>query len=220
MSFTTVKRVSKAFILACLVTTTLGAATAYADDDDYDDDDYEGWRKHGRTTQVVHVHHHYPKHGAKRWQNNQRRNGTQGVYQTAQRHGTGSGPFNIGSLIGVAAGGILGNQVGSGSGKILATVGGALLGGIVGNAVYQDITARDEAQINQALERTPTGRTVSWTNPDTGNRFEVQPTRTFKNSARQDCRDYKTWVFIDGYEKEVTGTACRNTNGQWVLVSQ
>ena len=39
----------------------------------------------------------------------------------------------FGTLIGGVAGGILGNQVGRGRGKTVATIGGALIGSIVGN---------------------------------------------------------------------------------------
>lgn len=40
---------------------------------------------------------------------------------------------NIGTLLGGIAGGILGHQIGGGSGKTVATIGGAILGSAVGN---------------------------------------------------------------------------------------
>lgn len=181
-----------------------------------------GWRSHGHHSHHVH-HHHKHKH----WKHKRAgyRHYDRTDYRPVRNHDRHTryrtnGAFNIGTLIGGVAGGVIGNQIGDGRGKVLATVGGALLGGIVGNAVYQDIQARDESQINNALETVPTGRSVAWTNPDTGNRFEVQPTRTYKSAAQQDCRDYTTWVFIDGYEKKVNGTACRTPSGRWQLVSR
>jgi hypothetical protein len=44
----------------------------------------------------------------------------------------------VGTGIGAVAGGVLGNQVGGGNGKKLATVAGVLLGGYVGNEVAHD----------------------------------------------------------------------------------
>lgn len=44
----------------------------------------------------------------------------------------------VGTGIGAVAGGLLGNQVGGGNGKKLATVAGVLLGGYVGNEVAHD----------------------------------------------------------------------------------
>jgi outer membrane lipoprotein SlyB len=49
----------------------------------------------------------------------------------------------VGIVAGAAAGGLLGNQVGSGNGKTLATVGGAVAGGFVGNEVQKRVTARE-----------------------------------------------------------------------------
>jgi len=45
----------------------------------------------------------------------------------------GNNNNGLGTLIGGVAGGILGHQIGGGSGKTVATVGGAIIGSIVGN---------------------------------------------------------------------------------------
>lgn len=47
-----------------------------------------------------------------------------------------------GTVIGVVAGGLLGNQVGGGNGKKIATVAGAAAGGYVGNKVQENIQNR------------------------------------------------------------------------------
>src|SRR5688500_6073502 len=49
------------------------------------------------------------------------------VLQGEQRSGPG-----IGAIGGAIAGGVLGNQVGSGTGRAAATVGGAVAGGVIG----------------------------------------------------------------------------------------
>jgi len=49
----------------------------------------------------------------------------------------------IGTVGGAIVGGVIGNQFGSGSGRTAATIGGAILGGIAGNAIARD-ACRDQ----------------------------------------------------------------------------
>ena len=56
-----------------------------------------------------------------------------------KRKGEGGAAGIVG---GAVVGGLLGNQVGGGSGKALATVGGAVAGGYVGNEVQKKVTSK------------------------------------------------------------------------------
>lgn len=62
-------------------------------------------------------------------------------------------PVNIqgsstgGTLVGAGVGGLLGNQIGGGSGRTAATVGGALAGGAVGSHAGQSINSRNGLEI-------------------------------------------------------------------------
>nr|WP_178117790.1 glycine zipper 2TM domain-containing protein [Pseudomonas sp. R5(2019)] len=49
----------------------------------------------------------------------------------------------VGSVLGAVAGGLLGNQVGGGSGKKIATVAGAVGGGYAGNKVQENMQSSD-----------------------------------------------------------------------------
>ena len=49
----------------------------------------------------------------------------------------------VGSVIGAVAGGLLGNQIGGGNGKKIATVAGAVGGGYAGNKVQEGMQNRD-----------------------------------------------------------------------------
>ncbi len=55
-----------------------------------------------------------------------------------------------GTAIGAVAGGLLGNQVGGGKGKTLATVAGAVGGGYAGNRIQ---ASRQQAQVSSTVER-------------------------------------------------------------------
>jgi outer membrane lipoprotein SlyB len=59
-----------------------------------------------------------------------------GVVQSIEHNVTaGREHGTAGAVIGAIAGGVLGNQVGKGKGRTLATVGGAVGGGFAGNAI-------------------------------------------------------------------------------------
>jgi outer membrane lipoprotein SlyB len=63
--------------------------------------------------------------------------------------GTQSG---AGTLAGGAMGGALGNAVGGGSGRTIATVGGAILGGIAGAAVEKGVTTAQGVELEVELD--------------------------------------------------------------------
>ena len=56
----------------------------------------------------------------------------------------------VGTAIGAVAGGLLGNQVGGGKGKTLATVAGAVGGGYAGNRIE---ASRQQSQVTTSVER-------------------------------------------------------------------
>ncbi len=56
----------------------------------------------------------------------------------------------VGTAIGAVAGGLLGNQVGGGKGKTLATVAGAVGGGYAGNRIE---ASRQKPQVTTSVER-------------------------------------------------------------------
>lgn len=141
------------------------------------------------------------------------------IHRHTYRGGGGSsvdlGGLNGGHILGGIVGAVVGNQFGKGTGKTVATLGGAVVGVMIGGEIGRSMQAGDRYRAHQALESAPTGRTVAWTNPDTGAGYRVQPTRTYQSGAGTYCRDYTTWVLIDGYEEQARGTACRAPDGSW-----
>ena len=81
--------------------------------------------------------------------------GTVDSVRTVQIEGTKT---PVGTGAGAVAGGILGNQVGGGSGRALATLGGALIGGVAGSAAEEGITRQPGYEIVVRLDN---GRTIS-----------------------------------------------------------
>jgi surface antigen len=124
-----------------------------------------------------------------------------------------------GGLIGAALGALTGSHIGKGSGRTAAIVGGAVIGAIVGGNIGQGMDRTDAVYASRALETAPSGNPVTWTNPDSGNRYTVTPTRTYRNAGGQYCREFTTWGWIGGYEQQLHGTACRMADGSWKNVS-
>ena len=120
----------------------------------------------------------------------------------------------IGGLGGAAAGGLLGAALG-GSGTGIAA--GTILGGLVGGAIGNRMDAADQQKANvaatQALESIPSGQSVVWRNPDSGNTGAVTPVRTYQTATGQYCREFTQTINIGGEKHQSYGTACRQADG-------
>lgn len=136
---------------------------------------------------------------------------------------TDRGPKEIGgAVIGGAAGGLLGSQIGSGTGQVAATAAGVFLGAWLGSELGRSLDENDrreaERSAQAALEDNPDGRTSTWRNPNSGHSGSTTPTRTYE-TAQGPCREYTTSVVIDGRTQTAHGTACREADGTWRIVS-
>lgn len=121
---------------------------------------------------------------------------------------------HTGAVIGGTLGGWFGSQIGTGVGRLAATTAGVLGGSYIGGRIGRAMDEADRMRAHQTLERTPTGETVAWTNPDTGTSYEITPTRTYESQGSP-CREYTAEAWIGGEREVVTGTACRQADGSW-----
>ncbi len=120
-----------------------------------------------------------------------------------------------GAIGGAAGGALLGQAIGR---NTEATLIGAAVGTMLGYIVGNEMDKYDKQQLNNAYERGPSGQPVSWVNPDTGNNYQVTPQRPYTNQANnQVCREAEIMATIDGRPQKTYTTACRNSQGQWVL---
>lgn len=79
------------------------------------------------------------------------------VKQQPQQQAQSSDPNKLlGSAAGAVVGGLLGNQVGGGTGKKLATAAGAIGGGLAGREVQERVENRQRAQAGQSQPQTRT----------------------------------------------------------------
>lgn len=135
-----------------------------------------------------------------------------------------------GTVIGGAAGAIVGSELGTYGGRpqhhgmgggggtnlgvvVLGVVAGTLIGSMIG----RDMDNQDRLRTAEVLEYNKTGQASTWTNPDKNTAYTVEPTRTYDTTAGP-CREFTTRANIGGELQEVYGTACRQADGSWKVV--
>ena len=116
---------------------------------------------------------------------------------------------------GAVAGGLAGGLLFKGS--AVGIIGGALLGGIIGNAIGNQMDARDRAYMQNAIIVTPVHETVVWTNEDTGVTYRVTPTRNYYYEGNY-CREYTSRVYLNGRWQTAYGRTCRYPDNTWKVI--
>ncbi len=128
-----------------------------------------------------------------------------------------------GTLVGAGLGALLGSQIGGGKGKLAAVAIGALAGAYLGSEVGKSLDRADRLAMQRtsqkALERNRSGQSSGWSNPDSGHRGTVTPTRTYQTASGRPCREYQQTVTIDGKTERAYGRACRQPDGSWKIAN-
>ncbi|MFQ5911871.1 MAG: RT0821/Lpp0805 family surface protein [Nitrospinota bacterium] len=129
-----------------------------------------------------------------------------------------------GMLGGGAAGGLVGYAIGTATGgKLILTIAGTLLGAYLGSKYGRKLDERDRIAMATAtqdtLEKSPSEKVNNWKNPDSGHSGTVVAKPGFKNSKGQDCRKFTQTFNVEGKTETVSGTACRQKDGNWGITS-
>ena len=128
----------------------------------------------------------------------------------------------IGGGTGALLGGLAGSQFGKGSGQIWGTGAGVLLGALIGSEIGASLDNADRAYMSQANSRAleaPVGQQITWNNPQSGNRGTIVPTRDGYSGSGAYCREYQQTIIVGGKQHSAYGTACRQPDGSWQVVS-
>jgi len=126
-----------------------------------------------------------------------------------------------GAIVGGIIGGVLGHQFGEGRGNTAMTVLGATAGALIGGRLARDraVSRYEQEAAYMALEGTPSGASVPWHDPDGYSAGYYQPQRTWRSESGSYCREYQQTVVIGGREQQAYGTACRQPDGSWRVLS-
>ncbi|MDP9196081.1 MAG: RT0821/Lpp0805 family surface protein [Pseudomonadota bacterium] len=129
----------------------------------------------------------------------------------------------VGTGLGAVAGGLLGSQIGGGSGRLWATGAGVLLGALVGSGIGESLDNADMAAMNSAQSQAytaPVGQQISWSNPQSGNYGTYTPVREgYDRPTGAYCREYQQTINVGGRTERGYGTACRQPDGTWQVVN-
>jgi len=128
-----------------------------------------------------------------------------------------------GTLMGAAAGGFIGSQMGGrGGGGMAATAIGTLLGAYIGNSIGRQLDEDDRRRMREAEMRAytaPLNEPIRWNNPNNGNSGYITPIRDGHTSSGSYCREFQSEVVVGGERQNAHGTACREPDGSWRIVN-
>lgn len=125
----------------------------------------------------------------------------------------------IGSVLGAAAGGAVGSQIGKGSGNAVATVLGAVIGSAIGAQIGKDLDNADRACVGHALELAEEKERVNWTNPRTGAAYVLSPIRGYRQDGRI-CREFSLQLTMGGRNQTDVAFACQAGEGIWQIAKK
>lgn len=126
---------------------------------------------------------------------------------------------DVGTVSGAVAGGLLGSTIGHGSGKLMAVGIGTLAGAFLGGAIGKNMDDTDKLKMQHALESNNAGQPAYWQNSNSGASYTVTPVKDVTVDGNQYCREYRTTAVIAGKKQQMYGTACRQPDGTWQVVS-
>jgi surface antigen len=126
---------------------------------------------------------------------------------------------DVGTVSGGVIGGLVGSQFGKGGGQILAIGTGVIAGALIGGVIGKNMDDTDKLKMNRTLESNPVGTPAYWQNNNTGNSYTVVPVKNVAYEGNPYCREYHTTAIIAGKKQQMYGTACRQPDGSWKMVS-
>lgn len=136
----------------------------------------------------------------------------------AQNMGTKEG---LGTLGGAAVGGLLGSNIGKGSGRLAATAAGVVLGGFLGSEIGASLDKADRIALGNAETRAyaaPVGQQITWNNPQSGNSGTITPVRDGYANNGAYCREFQQTITVGGQKQQGYGRACQQPDGSWQIV--
>ena len=136
---------------------------------------------------------------------------------------TGGPKQTGGTLLGGIGGAAIGSQFGKGTGQLVGVAAGTLLGAFIGSSIGESLDKADQMYAQRtaqnSFETAKTGQTQSWSNPDSGHSGTITPIKTYQTQSGQYCREFTQTIQVGGKKEQGYGTACRQPDGTWKIIS-
>ncbi len=130
----------------------------------------------------------------------------------------------IEALFGAMIGGSSRSERGNGNGRLVGAGTEDLFGPFAGSEIGRALDETDKRYAQEAYEKaietSRTGEATSWENSGSGNSGTYTPTVSYRTAQGQYCRDFMQSISAGAATQDSSGTACRNQNGIWELVSK
>lgn len=130
---------------------------------------------------------------------------------------------DVGGLIGGILGGTIGAEVGRGDGRVIATSVGTMIGSQIGRNIGRRFDERQQYEIsrnaNHAFEYNRNGEPEVWHDPNENLVVSTTPTATLEQQDGRYCREYTTSIRVNNEIEQGYGTACRQPDGSWQIIS-
>lgn len=128
----------------------------------------------------------------------------------------------VGQIVGAAVGGYLGSKVGSGITKDISIILGGAAGYILGGKIVNILNESEQNEFNNVIEDSlnynPDNSSKTWKSKSNKETLgEVTPLNSY-NIKDNNCRDFKKVIKKNDEVFEEKSTACRDKNGNWVLI--
>ncbi|OSM01644.1 putative 17 kDa surface antigen [Magnetofaba australis IT-1] len=120
-----------------------------------------------------------------------------------------------GAGVGALAGALAGSLTSKSKNKEQNALIGAAIGGALGYMIGNEMDKADKQRLRDVYETSPSNKTSSWVNPDSGNQYRVTPKPAVTSRSGQVCRDAEIEAVIDGRRETVVQRACRLPDGRW-----
>jgi len=131
-------------------------------------------------------------------------------------------PDPAGIIVGGLIGGLLGNSAGRGGNRTGATIAGVIVGGAMGAALTRNMDCDDRSYAYRSYyDGFNSGRpgNYQWRNPHNDNRGDFRISGYYNDQYGFHCARFDQVTYVQNRAYRAKGTACRQPNGSWAVVS-
>ena len=120
----------------------------------------------------------------------------------------------IATVVGAIAGGVIANRVAD-EHRTVGTIVGVIAGAVIGNRIGRELDEADRGCFGHALEIGQMGQRITWANEANGLRYELSPGAD-RPRGTQPCREYTLVTRTSRSDRTShTGLACQSAPGVW-----
>jgi surface antigen len=131
-------------------------------------------------------------------------------------------PDPAGIIAGGLIGGLLGNAAAGRDARPAATIAGVIIGGAVGAALTSNLDCDDRSYAYKSYyDGVNSGRpntAYQWRNPRNGHYGDFRVGDYYNDPAGFRCANYTQQVYINNRPQALSGRACQQPDGTWVIV--